>query len=149
MNKWIRYIFTAVLIFGLILVRKYEDILFYDPFLAFFKGDFLNKEFPEYDLARISIHIIFRYLLNSILTLGIIGLLFWSWKYVKFTALVLLGFLLILLPLYLFMIESEFSIGENLGFYIRRFLIQPMVLLILIPAFYYQKFLKNQNSKEN
>ena len=149
MNKCIRYIFTAVLIFGLILVRKYEDILFYDPFLAFFKGDFLNKEFPEYDLARISIHIIFRYLLNSILTLGIIGLLFWSWKYVKFTALVLLGFLLILLPLYLFMIESEFSIGENLGFYIRRFLIQPMVLLILIPAFYYQKFLKNQNSKEN
>lgn len=149
MNKWIRYIFTAVLIFGLILVRKYEDNLFYDPFLAFFKGDFLNKEFPEYDLARISIHIIFRYLLNSILTLGIIGLLFWSWKYVKFTALVLLGFLLILLPLYLFMIESEFSIGENLGFYIRRFLIQPMVLLILIPAFYYQKFLKNQNSKGN
>lgn len=149
MSKWIRYIFTAVLIFGLILVRKYEDILFYDPFLAFFKGDFLNKEFPEYDLARISIHIIFRYLLNSILTLGIIGLLFWSWKYVKFTALVLLGFLLILLPLYLFMIESEFSIGENLGFYIRRFLIQPMVLLILIPAFYYQKFLKNQHSKEN
>ena len=149
MNKWIRYLGVAVLIFGLILVRKYEDNLFYDPFLAFFKGDFLNKEFPEYDLARISIHIIFRYLLNSILTLGIIGLLFWSWKYVKFTALVLLGFLLILLPLYLFMIESEFSIGENLGFYIRRFLIQPMVLLILIPAFYYQKFLKNQNSKEN
>ena len=149
MNKWIRYTLAAVLIFGLILVRKYEDILFYDPFLAFFKGDFLNKEFPEYDLVRISIHIIFRYLLNSILTLGIIGLLFWSWKYVKFTALVLLGFLLILLPLYLFMIESEFSIGENLGFYIRRFLIQPMVLLILIPAFYYQKFLKNQNSKEN
>lgn len=149
MNKWIRYIFTAVLIFGLILVRKYEDILFYDPFLAFFKGDFLNKEFPEYDLTRICIHIIFRYLLNSILTLGIIGLLFWSWKYVKFTALVLLGFLIILLPLYLFMIESEFSIGENLGFYIRRFLIQPMVLLILIPAFYYQKFLKIQNSKEN
>ena len=149
MNKWIRYTLAAVIIFGLILVRKYEDILFYDPFLAFFKGDFLNKEFPEYDLARISIHIIFRYLLNSILTLGIIGLLFWSWKYVKFTALVLLGFLLILLPLYLFMIESEFSIGENLGFYIRRFLIQPMVLLILIPAFYYQKFLKNQNSKEN
>lgn len=149
MNKWIRYTLAAVLIFGLILVRKYEDILFYDPFLAFFKGDFLNKEFPEYDLARISIHIIFRYLLNSILTLGIIGLLFWSWKYVKFTALVLLGFLLILLPLYLFMIESEFSIGENLGFYIRRFLIQPMVLLILIPAFYYQKFLKNQHSKEN
>ena len=149
MSKWIRYIFTAVLIFGLILVRKYEDILFYDPFLAFFKGDFLNKEFPEYDLARISIHIIFRYVLNSILSLGIIGLLFWSWKYVKFTALVLLGFLIILLPLYLFMIESEFSIGENLGFYIRRFLIQPMVLLILIPAFYYQKFLKNQNSKEN
>jgi|SRR5690606_14574398 len=149
MKKWIRYAFVAGLIFGLILVRKYEDLLFYDPFLSYFKGDYLNSEFPDYDLTKISLHIFFRYFLNSILTLGIIGLLFWNKKYIKFTALVLLGFLVILLPIYLYMIENQFSIGENLGFYIRRFLIQPMILLILIPAFYYQKFLENQKKSES
>lgn len=149
MNKWIRYVLVAGLIFGLILVRKYEDLLFYDPFLSYFKGDYLNNEFPDYDLTKISLHIFFRYFLNSILTLGIIGLLFWNKKYIKFTALVLLGFLVILLPIYLFMIENQFSIGENIGFYIRRFLIQPMILLILIPAFYYQKFLENQRKNES
>lgn len=147
MNKWFRYLLIAILIFGLILVRRFENDLFYDPFLAYFKGDFLHSKFPDVDFMKISIHIIFRYILNSLLTLAIIGLLFMDKQKVKFTALVLFGFLVLLLPLYVYMIKTEFSIGENIGFYIRRFLIQPMLLLILIPAFYYQKFLMEQKNK--
>lgn len=149
MNKWLRYFLIAVFIFGLILVRRFENDLFYDPFLAYFKGDFLHAQFPDVDFSLISIHIVFRYLINSILTLAIIGLLFMDKQKVKFTALILFGFLVLLLPLYLYMIKTEFSIGVNIGFYIRRFLIQPMLLLILIPAFYYQKFLTEQKSKTN
>lgn len=144
MNKWLRYVIVAVLVFGLILVRAFEGQLFYDPFLDYFKGDIFNKSFPEYNLTQISLHIIFRYLLNGILSLGIIGFLFWDLKKLKFTALVLIGFLIALLPAYLYMVESQFSIGENLGFYIRRFLIQPMIVLILIPAFYYHQFLTKE-----
>ena len=43
--KWHRYLLIAVLTIGLILVRYFEDVLFYDPFLAYFKGDFLNTAF--------------------------------------------------------------------------------------------------------
>ena len=149
MNKWFRFLCIGILIFGLIMVRRFENELFYDPFLAYFKGDYLHSKFPDFDLSKVSIHIIFRYAINSILTLAIIGLLFMDKQKVKFTALVLIGFLVILLPLYLYMMKTEFSIGENIGFYIRRFLIQPMLLLILIPAFYYHKFLMEQKSKIN
>jgi len=147
MNKWLRYALVLVLIFGLILVRKFETTLFYDPFLNYFKGDIFNAEFPEYDLTKVSIHIVYRFLLNSILSLGIIGLLFWDWKKVKFAASILVVFSVILLPIYIYFIETQFSLGSNVGFYIRRFLIQPLLLLILIPAFYYQQFTSKNEIK--
>lgn len=141
MNKWLRYLLATVLVFCLILVRKYETDLFYDPFLQFFKGDYINNSFPEYDLTRVILSVISRYLINTIISILIIGLIFWSRKYMLFTSYVYVGFFVILLPIYIYFVESEFSLGENMGFYIRRFLIQPILLLVLIPAFYYQKFL--------
>ncbi|MGB3454647.1 MAG: exosortase F system-associated protein [Moheibacter sp.] len=147
MAKWLRFLLIGLLIFGLILVRAFEDDLFYDPFLEFFKGDYLHNPMPEYDLTKVGIHIVFRYLLNSILSLGIIWLLFLDTRKLKFTVLVLTGFLMILLPLYLYMVSIDFKLGENTGFYIRRFLIQPMILLVLIPAFYYHDWLDRQKQK--
>lgn len=138
MKKWLRFFLITTLIFGLILVRAFENQLFYDPFLKFFKGDFLHSPLPEYNLTKVAFGIVFRYFLNSILSLGIIWLIFRDFRKLKFTALVLVGFLIILLPIYLYMIEIDFRFGENVGFYIRRFLIQPMILLVLIPAFYFQ-----------
>nr|AIW81359.1 hypothetical protein [uncultured bacterium TB303_p] len=135
--------------FCLILVRGFEKELFYDPFLEFFKGDYINNAFPEYDLIKVILGIVSRYLINTIISTLIIGLIFWSRKYVLFTTYVYAGFLLILLPIYIYFVETEFSLGENLGFYIRRFLIQPVLLLILIPAFYYQKFMVKKESSTN
>lgn len=139
MNKWLRYGLAAVLIFGLILVRKFETELFYDPFLAYFKSDFYNSEFPQYDLGKLILNILFRYFLNLLLSVLIIGLIFWRKDYMKYTAYIWLGFLAVFLPLYVYFIETHFSLGENYGFYIRRFLIQPVLLLILIPAFFYHQ----------
>ena len=141
MNKWLRYALAAVLIFCLILVRRFETELFYDPFLEFFKGDFLNNDYPQYDLTKVILSIFSRYFLNTFISILIIGLIFWNKKYMLFSAYVFIGFFLILLPIYVYFVETEFSFGENFGFYIRRFLIQPVLLLILIPAFYYQQFL--------
>ncbi|MBV1887766.1 MAG: exosortase F system-associated protein, partial [Urechidicola sp.] len=44
----------------------------------------------------------------------------------------------LLIAVYFFQLNSEFSSGYLLSFYIRRLLIHPVFLLILIPAFYYQ-----------
>lgn len=146
MNKWLRYLLAAVLVFCLILVRGFEKELFYDPFLEFFKGDYINDTYPAYDLTKVILSIVSRYLINTIISILIIGLIFWSRKYMLFTTFVYAGFFLILLPIYVYFVETEFSLGENLGFYIRRFLIQPVLLLILIPAFYYQKFMVGKDS---
>lgn len=148
MNKWLRYVLAAVLVFFLVLVRKYETDLFYDPFLQYFKGDFINNEYPEYDLTKVILSIISRYVINAIISILIIGLIFWSRKYMLFTSYVFAGFFLVLLPIYIYFVETEFSLGENMGFYIRRFLIQPILLLILIPAFYYQQFVGANRREE-
>lgn len=139
MNKWIRYGLAAVVIFGLILVRKFETELFYDPFLAYFKTDFYHSEFPKYELGKVILNILFRYFLNLLLSVLIIGLIFWRKDYMKYTFYIWIGFLVVFLPLYIYFIETEFSLGENYGFYIRRFLIQPVLLLLLIPAFFYHQ----------
>ncbi len=139
MNKWLRYGLAAVLVFGLILIRKFETQLFYDPFLAYFKTDFYHSEFPQYDLGKVILNILFRYFLNLLLSVLIIGLIFWRRDYMKYTGYVWIGFLIVFLPLYVYFIETRFSLGENYGFYIRRFLIQPVLLLLLIPAFFYHR----------
>jgi len=41
MHKSIKYIWLSILVLILILIRFYEDVLFYDPYLTFFKNDYL------------------------------------------------------------------------------------------------------------
>lgn len=146
MNSWIRYAIAGIFIFSLMLVRAFETQMFYDPFLAYFKGDFYHKDFPDYDLTRVILNVSYRFVLNSLLSLLIIWFLFWNKKYVKYAVYILIGFFILLLPIYIFCIENQFQLGENFGFYIRRFLIQPYLLLILIPAFYYHQQKQKMNS---
>ena len=42
-----RLFFIGLALMGLILVRAFEDTLFYDPFLNFFKGAYTSKAIPE------------------------------------------------------------------------------------------------------
>ncbi len=145
MPKWIGFLLSGILVFGLVLVRVFEEDLFYDPFLKFFQQDYLNKPLPDYQLGWIGVNVTFRYLLNSLIGLGIIWFLFRDIKKVKFSGFVFLIFWLLLLPAYLYMIEIDFKFGENIGFYIRRFLIQPMLPLVMVPAFYYFDYMKRLN----
>lgn len=146
-NKYLRYTIAILLIFGLILVRKYEDILFYDPFLIYFQKEDYSK-FPSINFSQLNISIVCRYFINSVLTLLIIGILFWKKMYLKFSVIILLITLVILLPIYNYQITTKLSSGQLVFFYIRRFLIQPMFFLILIPCFYYQE-LQNKKAIEN
>ncbi|MGU9938164.1 exosortase F system-associated membrane protein [Empedobacter brevis] len=137
-NKYLRYGIAFVLVIGLILVRKYEDVLFYDPFTQYFH--FVGHvQFPELDLPQLNASIMFRYLINTLLTVLIVWFIFWKKSYVKFSIIILIIGLIVLLPIYNYLISTHFSSGEMVFFYVRRFLIQPMFLLILIPCFYYQE----------
>jgi len=139
MNKWINYLLAGLCVLGLIAVRRWETTLFYDPFLAYFKGDFYKGSFPSYELWKLIGSLFFRYVLNSAISLLIIWFLFQNKRYIKFSIILFAAFFFVLLPMYLYFIHLEFKIGENIGFYVRRFLIQPYLLLILIPAYFYHE----------
>lgn len=121
----------------LISIRLLEEKIFYDPFLAFFKGNYLYANQPTYDPMHLYFSIAFRYLLNALLSLCVIQLVFREKSYTLKALQVFLFAGLILLPLYSYVVESHFQLGYTLGFYIRRFLLQPMLLILLVPAFFY------------
>lgn len=133
------YVIVGVLILALILVRAFESKLFYDPFLKFFHGESQNKPLPDYDGFKLFLGLFFRYLINSSITISIIYLLFKETSIVKLTTFLLIVFFVVLITA-LFLILSFSSKPDYLVvFYIRRFLIQPLFLILFVPAFYYQR----------
>lgn len=135
----LRIAVVIVLVLLLACVRAFENILFYDPFLTYFKTDNTNLPFPEFDNLKLAAGLGFRYFLNTILSLGIIYVAFKDFELIKFaTVLYILLFIVLML---LFFGVLHFSNHENhfLLFYIRRFLIQPLFVILFLPAFFYQK----------
>ena len=46
--KIIDFIFIAICVLALAFIRFFEEKLFYDPFLSYFKNDYLNLPFPDF-----------------------------------------------------------------------------------------------------
>ncbi|OXA79882.1 exosortase F-associated protein [Flavobacterium aquidurense] len=125
-----------VICFGLI--RAFEGQLFYDPFLDYFESNFKNLPFPKVDVLKLFYGLFFRYFLNTILSLSLIYALFPDKEILKFSTF-LYAFMLVLLFVLFFVILNYFPDGNWLLFYVRRFIIQPILILLFIPAFYYQQ----------
>jgi exosortase F-associated protein len=139
LNHKVRIVLAILLVALLALIRAYEDHLFYDPLLNYYKSDYNNLALPETDNFQLFFGLLFRYFLNSIVSLAIIYVLFKDVEAVKFASILYLIFFVILIVLFFFVL---FYIGETNKmalFYVRRFIIQPIFLLLFLPAFYYQK----------
>jgi exosortase F-associated protein len=133
---------VMVLVVLLVSIRAFERQLFYDPFLVYFEGDYMKLPLPEFDNLKLFVGLSFRFFLNTILSLGILYFLFKDKEMISFAS-ILYFFLFAILIVALFCILYFFNNQENLLlFYVRRFLIQPLFLILFVPAFYYQK-LKN------
>jgi len=139
MGKGIRIVLIVVLFLLLILVRSFASIMFYDPFIEFFKNDYLTSNFPEFITSNLFVSLFFRYMLNTLISLAIIYLFFLKKQLVLFSIKFYAITFIILAIAYFMLLKTEFSSGYLLAFYIRRMLIHPIFLLILLPAFYYQK----------
>jgi len=139
MNRSIK-IGAVILLFGLlILVRAYENDLFDDPLIRFFKVDHSTQMLPEFDKWKLLINVTLRFFINTVISLLILWFIFMKKEIIKISALLYLAVFLVLLTAFIFLIFSK-EIGGHLAlFYVRRFLIQPIFLLLLIPAFYFQK----------
>uniref|UniRef100_UPI0040492FBC exosortase F system-associated membrane protein n=1 Tax=Flavobacterium sp. TaxID=239 RepID=UPI0040492FBC len=119
-------------------IRLFESKLFYDPFIAFFKSEYFHKPLPNFASLKLFLNILFRYSLNSIISIVIIYTLFANKGILKITVYlyVIIGLILIIL-LYVYLNSNKPD--YMIVFYLRRFLIQPLLLLLFVPAFYYQK----------
>jgi exosortase F-associated protein len=139
--RWLAVAAMALLLAG---VRAFEDILFYDPLLDYYKTDFTALPWPEMDSFRLSVSLFFRYFVNTVLSLGILYAIFRSMSTVKFATLLYVLFFVVLI--FAFFIAMAFDTDKMLVFYIRRFLIQPMFLLLFVPAFYFQERAAKKNN---
>ncbi|WP_375242484.1 exosortase F system-associated protein [Lacinutrix sp.] len=139
MSKFIKYIWLLLLFGLLLLIRAFEDELFYDPYLKFFQSDYLYLDSPRREVLKLTLSTTLRYVINTLISLVILYVFFKDNSVVKFSVLIYIMFYVILLGLFLYFVLNPKQEDYYLFFNIRRFLIQPILLLLLLPAFYYQR----------
>lgn len=137
-----RVFLIALALFFLIAVRFFEHQLFYDPFLDFFKSNYQNQVLPEFNGVQLFFGLLFRYALNTILSLSIIYFFFSDRKMLVFSTGLYVVFFVLLITVFFGMLQFNNQPNYLILFYIRRFLIQPLFLVLFVPAFYYQKRMK-------
>ena len=137
--KILNWIIVILGIFGLIGVRMMEDRLFYDPFLDYFHLANKDAVFPYFVWFKLVLNYLFRFLLNLILSAVVVHFIFKNNQWTVQAMVLMLIVFAITFPLYLYAISTKFEIGYLFSFYMRRFVIQPLILLLIIPMFYYRK----------
>ncbi len=125
----------------LVLIRAFENTLFYDPLLEFFKMGYKTMPLPEMNVFLLQANIALRFLLNTLISLAILWLVFRDKEIIKISVILyVLLFIFLFTTFIVIVLTSEGTGGHLVLFYVRRFLIQPLFLLILLPAFYFQRY---------
>mgnify|MGYP001581317505 FL=1 len=139
MYNAVKFILIGILVLLLILIRAFEDVLFYDPYLTFFKNDYLYIDSPRREVAKLVLYTSLRFFLNTAISLAILYVMYRDKSIIKFSVLLyVVAYVLLLIPFLYFVINPKQE-DYYLFFNIRRFLIQPIGLILLLPAFYYFK----------
>ncbi|CAH0145374.1 exosortase F system-associated protein [Chryseobacterium sp. Bi04] len=137
--KILNWLLVVLGICGLIGIRVLEDSLFYDPFLAYFHEANKNIEFPEFEWGELIVGYLFRFILNLLFSCLIVQGLFENRQWTLQGAVLMSIVFIITFPVYLYCIHNKFEIGYLFSFYMRRFVIQPLIILLVVPIFYYRK----------
>lgn len=137
--KILSWFLIIVGVFGLIGVRILEDKIFYDPFLNYFHEANKNLSFPSFEWEKLIISHFFRFILNLFFSCLIIYFWFKNKQWTIQGAILITIIFAITFPIYLYCIYTQFEMGYLFSFYMRRFVIQPLILLLIIPLFYYRK----------
>lgn len=137
--KMLRYFYVLLAVLGLIAIRGVEDHFFYDPFLIFFKTANHSAVFPNFVWGKLILSHLLRFGLNTFFSVVIIHFLFQNRVWTKQAFILIVLVFVIVFPIYLLCIYDRFQFGYLFSFYVRRFVIQPLTLILLIPIFYYRK----------
>ena len=134
-----KYIWITFAVVGFATIRYFEDFLFYDPYLQFFKNDYLYMDSPRRETFKLTVFTTLRYVMNTAISLWIIYIVFKDRGMVKFSLYIYGIAYLFLLAAFLYFVINPRQEDYYLFFNIRRFLIQPLIIIILLPAFYYHR----------
>ena len=148
-NKFVRIGLIILLFLALVGVRVVGKSVFYDPLIEYFKAaDYSNHSIPSINQLTYYFHLCIRYIINSSISVLIIYLFFQKKEMLKLSALVF-GFGLILsLGILSYQLNTEHT-NFILLLFARRIIMHPVIVLILLPAFYFQmKQEKNTNAEE-
>jgi len=143
-SRTLKTLLIGLLFFVLGLIRVFENDLFYDPFIKFYKQIHLAKSTPDFEFSKILLHTFFRYFLNTSASIGILYIAFRKKEIIRFSIAFYSVAFIVLISIYT---AATLNLNKELYqilFYIRRFLIQPIFILLLLPAFYYQHIIKNK-----
>lgn len=138
LNNKLKIIQLVFLVGLLVLVRAFENDLFYDPFLNYFKEE-NTSIYPVIEPFKLFLNLIFRYFINTIISLTILYIIFKDLNLIKFSSILYVLFFLVLIISFYFALNFFDESHKMMLFYIRRFIIQPVFILLFIPAFYFQK----------
>jgi exosortase F-associated protein len=149
MNRITKSIIVVFLVSILVLIRGFEEALFYDPLMPFFKSIQSYDSLPKFETLKLLVNVVIRFLLNTSVSLLVLWVLFQNIDVIKLSGFLFSVLFIVLFIVFCYLLVSksvplgsmeEVSEPDNfMGlFYVRRFLIQPIFLLILIPAFYFQ-----------
>ena len=144
LNKWQRIVGILFLFLLLIGVRAFEDILFYDPFIVYFQNDYLYDTVPPFSGKKLLLHLFFRYGLNTLISLAVLYVAFSNMNYIRFAIKFYAIAFIVLTITFFIILKGELANGYLFAFYIRRFLIHPLFVLLLLPAFYYKQRTANE-----
>lgn len=139
MKKRYKIIMISMLVILLAMVRYFENQLFYDPLLEFYEADYLNQSFPYFETGKLFFNVLLRYLINTVISLGILYVTFFDKNILEFSVYLFSIFFVICFTAFVFLIFEIESQNFLALFYVRRFLIHPIFVLILMPAFYYYR----------
>lgn len=139
-NK-VKLFWSSFLILLLVLIRAFEETLFYDPFLNYYKSEYSQLSFPEINIFKLFFSLGMRFYLNSVISLFLLYVIFNDTKIVKFSILLYMILGSVLMISFIFVLTFFGEENKMTLFYIRRFIIQPIFILLFIPGFYYQKLI--------
>ncbi len=137
----------SFLVFFLVLIRYFESWLFYDPLLEFYHSDYLKDRTPYFETLELLLNVFYRFFLNSLISLAIIYVAFLDRSILKFSFLLYVILFLVGFPVLMFLVLTIENHNFLALFYVRRFLIHPVFVIILLPAFYYYRLNLRQCNK--
>ncbi|WP_196892329.1 exosortase F system-associated membrane protein [Aureivirga marina] len=139
MNKKLRIFLIICGFISLVLVRFLSNKWLQDPLRTFFETKAISDVLPKINFWSHFWKNSILFFINECISIAILFLFFMEKNVVKFSLWFYQIAFIILSIAFFILLEINNPEYNRILFYIRRFLIHPLFLLILLPAFYFQK----------